>query len=297
MIQKRVFFPFLLVSFLLFPSFSFQDQKERPPASEKYRALFSKLRDTEKLEEKVQLIEAFLKEVPKGMEHQMVKFRLGWEYFMAEQYLSAARVFREVAQGAEDPEQVGRALHYLGVSLFNLGELPEARKIFEDVVERFPNAPEAPLAEGFVHEIEHLQIGMVPPPIKGPDMEGKSLSLRDYRGKVTLINFWALSSLPSLKEFEHLMMVYQKYNRAGFDILGVSMDTDMEKLKEFLEKEKIPWRIVCDGMGWKSKYALLYNVQYRFPLNILLDRGGVIRYKGIRGRDLEEAVKILIGQK
>src|SRR5690606_8133838 len=78
-----------------------------------------------------------------------------------------------------------------------------------------------------------------------PDTDGKPVKLSDYRGKYVLIDFWASWCAPCRRENPNLVKSYAKYQKDGFEILGVSMDKAADKAK---------WlkAIQDDGLTWKQ---------------------------------------------
>ena len=88
-----------------------------------------------------------------------------------------------------------------GAALFNLAlvhidESPDgdkdkaARKLLDRLCKEFTDTDYAKMAEAFVFELEHLQVGMVAPDIVGVDVGGKPISLSSYRGQVVVLDFW-----------------------------------------------------------------------------------------------------------
>jgi len=66
----------------------------------------------------------------------------------------------------------------------------EARKMFDTLKKDYADSPYAKLADSYLFELEHLQIGMVAPDFEATDQEGKPFKLSDYRGKVVVLDFW-----------------------------------------------------------------------------------------------------------
>ncbi len=133
------------------------------------------------------------------------------------------------------------------------------------------------------------------PDFKESDLAGKALSVANYKGKVVLVDFWAVWCGPCVKELPHLLKAYEKYHANGFEIIGISLDQDKAKLEAFIKKEKMPWPQFFDGKGWGNKLAAQYGVN-SIPATYLLDGEGKIIGKNLRGDALEKAVAKALGK-
>ena len=104
-----------------------------------------------------------------------------------------------------------------------------------------------------------------------PDLGGKPVRLEDYRGKVTLANFWASWCAPCREEFPHMAELYSEFRRADFDIAAISDDVSGSKMREFVREFRPPFPILVGGGRMKAAY------HYRgLPYSVLLDREGRI---------------------
>ena len=79
------------------------------------------------------------------------------------------------------------------------------------------------------------------------DLEGKPISLADYRGKVVLLDFWATWCLPCIAAIPDIKAIYEKYHNKDFEIIGISHDLDETALRKFVEENPLPWRQIFDG--------------------------------------------------
>ncbi len=105
-----------------------------------------------------------------------------------------------------------------------------------------------------------------------PNLNGDTIRLADYAGKVTLVNFWASWCDPCRAEFPHMAELYREFERKDFEIAGISDDVDRGKLLGFVREFRPPFPILVGAGHMKQLY------HYRgLPYSVLLDaRGRVI---------------------
>jgi thiol-disulfide isomerase/thioredoxin len=143
---------------------------------------------------------------------------------------------------------------------------------------------------------EMEEIDTDPKPIDVKGFDGKPLKLDSYKGKVVLIDFWATWCGPCVQELPNVIATFKKYHAQGFEIIGISLDEDEEKLKSFLAAHEMPWAQFFDGKGWGNEVGQAYGVK-GIPKTYLLDREGKIRRVGLRGNALGKAVEKLLAAK
>ncbi|PWV51521.1 TlpA disulfide reductase family protein [Chitinophaga sp. S165] len=117
------------------------------------------------------------------------------------------------------------------------------------------------------------------------DVNGQSVSLKDLRGKTVLLEFWASWCSPCRAENPNLKEQYKLYKEKGFEILGVSLDSDKKKWEEAIAKDGIPWIHVSDLKGWSNEAGILYGVS-GVPAGFLIGPDGKIIGKDLRGESL-----------
>lgn len=142
------------------------------------------------------------------------------------------------------------------------------------------------------------KFGKSAPGFSTTDLDGNPISLQQYRGKVVLLDFWAVWNGFCIGEMLRVKKIYDAYKDQGFDIIGVSLDTDETKLRNYLKEKDIPWRQIYSGLERQSPLAQQYDVR-SIPARWLIDRDGTLiaheaRHKLIsrKGReaDLEQLV-------
>jgi peroxiredoxin len=139
-----------------------------------------------------------------------------------------------------------------------------------------------------------VDIGQKAAPFKLLSVEGKELELESFaKDKVTLLVFgttWCPAcrhEVPILKEY------YNDLKDDGLKVLGIDIQESEKKVKSFIEKNRINYPVVLDS---NAGVARLYKV-VGIPLNITLDKNGVIRYKENRLPGKEILEKLLLSEK
>lgn len=199
----------------------------------------------------------------------------------------------------EKSDDVAQIL-YMKAALYAqiLGNEPKADELMAQLKSDFPDSRQVAnlkKQEEAKKIQDSLAVGTKFPDFSEKDLEGKPLSLAKYKGKVVLIDFWAVWCGPCVKELPHVLKAYEKHHENGFEIIGISLDQDKAKLEAFIKENKMPWQQFFDGQGWKNKLSTQYGVN-SIPATYLLDGEGTIIGKNLRGDALETAVAKALGK-
>ncbi len=147
-----------------------------------------------------------------------------------------------------------------------------------------------------VATLKGLEPGMQAPEFTLNNPEGNPISLSSVysQNKITMIDFWAGWCGPCRRFNPKLVEIYNKYNKDGFGIIGVSLDSDENVWKSAIKDDKLTWTQVSDLQYWNSAPAKLYYVRY-IPQNIFVDSEGKIIKRKVSEEEMESFIKEQLG--
>lgn len=136
--------------------------------------------------------------------------------------------------------------------------------------------------------------------LEGATLTGKKFDWASYRGKVVLVDYWATWCGPCRQELPNVKKAYKKYHDRGFEVVGISLDDDPDKLQTFLEDQKIPWVTLFEPeeqhRGWKHPMAVHYGIS-AIPMAILVGKDGKVVSMSARGPELSQMLEELLSEK
>lgn len=126
-----------------------------------------------------------------------------------------------------------------------------------------------------------------------PDPNGKMISLKSFRGKYVLVDFWASWCGPCRQENPTVVAAFNRFKDKNFTVLGVSLDDNKAKWLKAVQDDKLTWTHVSDLKQWESIVVPMYQIQ-GIPFNVLVDPNGKIIASGLRGEDLEKTLSSVL---
>lgn len=142
-----------------------------------------------------------------------------------------------------------------------------------------------------VDRLKSIAIGAQAPDFELKNLDGEGISLKDFKGKYVLLDFWASWCGPCRKENPTVVKAYDGYKNKGFTVLGVSLDATEAPWRKAVQEDGMPWAQVINDR--KIGVDRLYEIK-AIPANFLIDPQGKIIARNLRGPELEKALEKFI---
>ena len=152
---------------------------------------------------------------------------------------------------------------------------PEKRSLSRRIADIHEASGNTELAIEYLSKIKPALalLGKPVPDFPATDLDGKPISLQQYRGKVVLLDFWAAWHSFCIGDILNVKRIYDTYKDQGFEVIGVSLDTDETKLRNYLKEKDIPWQQIFSGLERQDPLVQQYDVK-SIPARWLIDREG-----------------------
>jgi peroxiredoxin len=169
-------------------------------------------------------------------------------------------------------------------SYFAMHNLPEANyrnkpevilRVFNKMSEKLRLSYDGQSLYKLLNADKITAMGAPAPNFTQNDVNGKAVSLSDYKGKYVLVEFWASWCSPCRAESPNLLKQYAAFKDKGFEILGVSVDSDKAKWLDAIKKDGLTWPQISDLKGWDNEARKVYGIS-GVPANFLVNPEGKI---------------------
>ncbi len=131
--------------------------------------------------------------------------------------------------------------------------------------------------------------------VEGYTLDGKPVSMAQFKGKVVLIDFWATWCGPCRAEIPNILANWNQYHDSGFEVIAISVDQDLEVLSKFVAEEKPPWTVVADHHP-KNQNSMGNKFRIRgIPAFVLVGKDGKVAAVHCRGQSLGQQLAQLLG--
>jgi peroxiredoxin len=176
-------------------------------------------------------------------------------------------------QGIALPGAPAILRYNLGVTLLQLNRDEEGLVELKEYLKQQPNGSYSETARQLIANTRRARESYAPD-FSLTTAEGEHIKLKDLRGKVVLLDFWASWCGPCVQSVPELRDLYRRYRRDGLVIIGISSDDDELVWKEFTTRTRMLWPQYRDA---NNRLHSAFNIR-ALPTYILLDQEGIVRF-------------------
>ncbi|HIE96664.1 MAG TPA: redoxin domain-containing protein [Planctomycetes bacterium] len=181
------------------------------------------------------------------------------------------------------------AIVQLAISLELTGRIDDAKRWYGQLVKDHARTNAGIRARG---ALRRLDLTGKPLQLAGRSLNGQPIDASQYRGKVTLVVFWATWAKPYTDDLPKLIAAHTKYQRSGFEILGVNLDADAGGIQPYLAKNGGTWQHIRVPGGTDGQLAKDFGI-VSVPTMFVVDKAGRVA-GGVTADNLEQAVVLLL---
>jgi len=212
-----------------------------------------------------------------------------------QQYDRAEPLYRKAAQiservlGKEHPDTL--SIVNLLIAFYETWDKPEEAAAWRA---KLPQMAAEPSTASSAEHVEGVSSAKPAPAFTLQDLDGRQVSLSDFKGKVVLLDFWGTWCPPCLKAIPHMEALHKKYKDQGLVVIGLNHEPDQAKVKQFAQD----WMSYIVLPGADKPFAE-YGVQ-AIPTLFYIDAEGMVRYQETgfidgREKDIEAKIGVLLG--
>ena len=164
--------------------------------------------------------------------------------------------------------------------------LEDYQEVLNNVSPQYHACPDYIKLQEKISQLARTSIGETFKDFTQSTPEGESMSILSIEGSYVLIDFWASWCRPCRDANPELVKSYNTYHDKGFNIVGISLDQNVDDWKRAIAEDKLVWPQLIDRQNQMNEVAAYYVIEY-IPQNILIDDNGIIVGKNLRPEELD----------
>jgi peroxiredoxin len=141
-----------------------------------------------------------------------------------------------------------------------------------------------------IEKVKNTKVGAKAPDFRVTNIYGQTLTVDSFANKHFILAFTTLWCEMCQTEVMMLDRIAGKYPKDSLDILLISLDDNLEKIREMIRNDSIQWNLVADSAGQAIRLFDLYNV-HSLPKSYLMDKNGIIRLNTMNREELRKMVE------
>lgn len=146
-----------------------------------------------------------------------------------------------------------------------------------------------------VETLSHRIPGAVCPDFTFVDDRGQNVSLKDFRGKIVVLDFCASWCAPCRREMRHLLKIYNELKADDLEFISISLDDNEARWRKMLDEEKLPWVMLWDKEGFPKSNKTPSAIQtaygfYSIPFMVVIDKEGKLVERNVRSEQVRETI-------
>ncbi len=217
---------------------------------------------------------------------------------MADDDIDAGLDHITTASDATPAIKSSAAFHRVSAAV-QAGDTVKFRTIAREFLAAYPDFESAPMIKQQLDALDardatEKALKEKPLELKFTAVDGREIDLSAMKGKVVLIDFWATWCPPCVAEIPTVVATYEKLHAKGFEIVGISLDDDKEKLLAMTKAKNMTWAQYFDGKAWEGEMPQKYGIS-SIPTMWLVNKKGMI-VDTDAGTDLAAKVEKLLAE-
>lgn len=183
---------------------------------------------------------------------------------------------------------------FIEVNMLRMMSLEQISAFYDRFTDRVKQTEKGKEMGERIAQLKRLAPGSPAPEFELTTPDGKKLALKDLRGHIVLIDFWASWCGPCRHEMKSLLPIYNELKGNDLEFISVSLDKREKDWRKMLDEEKLPWVMLWDKEGFTignepNVIQKAYGF-YSIPFIVLIDKEGCILEKYLRGEKVKEAI-------